>query len=303
MENTVVHLSSVLSVNLSAAFSAFTAIEKASMAFRPSPGCFNINNSIIAKTRVMTKYNSATTQQLINQYKLGTINTENFLNTMLNNFPGLEDAIQSRLDNIQDNESSPLLSNDFLSKKISEIQKNQGNYYVFKSGIESTITKHSLALAMIEDAFNQLITMTPKNAANLGKLINDAKGSNSKILFFANTNPLNLHRACELIKQNGVSLMEKNNLEKASQNGLITLSSVSASAPISIATSYSFETFSLIEPLFKDRLVDANDQFISPYKQDLEKVKKEIGVESQTLIRGTNDYFNPEPTQRSRCCW
>lgn len=300
MEKTVVHLSSVLSVNLSAAFSAFTEIEKASMPFRPNPGCFNLNSSLIAKTRIMTKYNSARTQQLINEYKLGKISTQNFLESMLNNFPGLEDAIQSRLEKKTSNELSPLLSNDFISKKISEIQENRENYYVFKSGIESTISKHSLALAIIEDAFNQLITMTPKNAADLTKLINEAKASDSTILFFANTNPLNLHRACLLMKENGVTLIEKNNLEKANQNELITLNADSA---ISIATSYSFETFSLIEPLFNGQLVDATDHFVSPYKQDLEKVKRQIGVESQTLIQRSNDYFNSEPSRKSRCCW
>jgi hypothetical protein len=310
MTKKVVHLSSVLSVDPMKSFNAFVKLEKACAQYQRASSKFSFalpfssHKAIVDKKKIV--------QPLIDEYKLGTKNTTEFLEEMLKQFPLLEAAIQSKLSSLDEvnydeiSVNSPFLpKKDFLSEKLEEIEKYQDNYYVFHAGIETEINPHSLALALIEDAFNALIDFDDKNRLNMADLIDHAQ--NDSVLFFANTNPLNLFRACTLMHEYGFYGVGKKNFEKTGKNAVIDLLPIDKSftqgkiIPMSIATSYCFETLSLVEPLFEQGKVNQNDEFISPYPQDLQKVKAQVGEAAETRIHSAQDYFDTKPKSRF-CC-
>lgn len=305
----VVHLSSVLSVNLLPAIDAFANIEIASAPFNPNPSCFRLNGPLVAKMKVMAKYNTSATQEMIKGYRLGKINTLDFLEAMLTRFPFLVQALENKLQSNQtDGEDSSLIPSDYLSKMVSEIQANKQSYYVFKSGLIDEINAHSIALAIIEDAFNRLVSFSARNAEDLKALVRNAKSQNASILFFSNTNPLNLHCALEVIQtvlnEQQIALTPITTLEVTPKMPIVLSPATADFKGISIAPSYCFNTLSLVEPLVAAQLFAKEDKYISPYQQDLQKIHAAMG-ESVSVYKSvdacTGEESNVKRTRRPFC--
>ena len=146
-------------------------------------GCFSCCPSLFTKlsnTAWVMYFYQQNLSTLINPYKLGQINTHQFLEKILRIFNFLDD--DTIIFDKNDRDRIVSNKNNFLSTK----------------GI-STLSDRNIALALLEEAWNAIIEFSDADAVKFDYVLSESK--KEPIYLISNTNELNVHKILCLLKQ------------------------------------------------------------------------------------------------------
>lgn len=149
---------------------------------------------------------------IIDSYKLGKINTKQFLEELLNVFYFMKDT------NIR-----------FKQEDIDRVW-SQRQYLISLQGLinKESLTHQHIATALLEDAWNTMVDYKSEDEDKLNQLIQQMQSDRNEIYIISNTNELQVSKIIYLLRQHHPQIKWKEKID---------ISSVSSDQPVEIAPS------------------------------------------------------------------
>lgn len=222
---------------------------------------------------------------LINPYKLGHLTTEAFLNGLLEMFPFM---------------TNPNL--EISGADMQRLNDNKASLYALRNVDGPSVPDY--AKALLEEAWNSIITFSDEDVAKIEKLFNEE----GDIYFMSNTNELNVFKILQWL-QNHLPNKVNLNLDSPKITSKGTLPVLQIGSEAHLVVSYLCHTYkteqdntnaqvpkttphllqAIVSNVFSGR-VD-NIVVVSQYPKDLESAEA-LGINSAQLA---GDYFQSKP--------
>ncbi|NDH08605.1 MAG: hypothetical protein EBY16_03115 [Gammaproteobacteria bacterium] len=210
-------------------------------------------------------------KQLIEPYKLGAINTQQFLQNLLQIFPFLRDVV---------------------AEQEAIVGLNGGESY-----------SHEFALSLLENAWNEIIDLDETRVSRFPALV--AQSQAEPVYLISNTNELNVLKILRLLKEQNPNITFNTTIDLSVKENK---EPIEISHNIFLCLSYRYQLFktvtenpsanphstmSLINYLIKEQLsgVETSDiGVVSQFSGDLAEAKK-LGIPADNTFH-TDEYFN-----------
>ncbi len=234
---------------------------------RPNSCCGQFFTGITNSTWVSYQF-SMQLPRLINPYKLGQITTQQFLRGLRNIFSFINNATLKRPNNVRE----------------TEVIRQNSEHFLTLQG-KSVFTEEDYINAMLEEAWNSIVQVTPNDAQRFQELVD----KDEPIYFISNTNELNVHAVMAMLNKYLPDL--ELNPQKISQNGQDLIQLIPG-REIYLYPSYLAHQFKqtngqtpgLIEQLISARSLDLGDTtVVSQYPGDLAHAKT-LGVDPEKCL-------------------
>lgn len=292
----IVNLSSIHQDSITARIEAFTQLCDRYSKTLLTENCFALFSHYVINTPwVALKYRQH--RSLINEYKIGKLTTEQFLDAMLTIFSFLQ--------------SKP--ATFFEQDDIDHLFQNKERLLSLKGVTNKTdLTGEKIARALLEEAWTSAIRLPEQDrfATLLEQLEND-----DSICFISNSNEMDINTILRLVKEKypEISWVDNADISSNPANANATKPLCIASPPnIFIATSYQFKSFKtendntsaqfLGTPgLLATLLKDTSGQkvvVVSQYPKDLEQARS-LGIPAANCHRAP-DFFSSEKPRKTR---
>lgn len=220
-------------------------------------------------------------QTAIDNYKLGKISTDEFLNQLLQKFNFLKNA-------------------KFSEETRQALFDRKAEFFCLK-GVTAfnQLTKELIAKALLEEAWNSLILFTESDALKFAALV----ARNEPVYFISNTNPLNIHKIVFELRQKFPDLLQKEvDISTSPDNHPLSMGS-----NIFFCLSYRYQAYkteqqnqahnflgtaAMLKMLLDDIYITDKSTitFVSNYEPDIQQAKKLLP--EQNVCKATTYFIN-----------